>query len=515
IPMPPELPVGSVTVDYNYMPGPLNITLTSPNGGEILSGTSSDGTAPLTNITWNIQGGVAPYKVSLYYSMDSGETFQDTIVTGTTLPFYPWTVIGTDTTTLRIKAAVTDANDTTANDMSDRDVTIDCIPPMITGTNISNNEKNIATNTTLIISFSKPMNQSATEQAFSISPDIVDKRFEWSENKKQLTIISNETGLKENTTYICTISTVAMDISSPGNRLKDIYLWSFKTIVPPPGAISVTANVQNTSVYLDGILVGTNSLTIKDVVVGSHTLSVTKANYRPFTKAILVESQQTAIVYATLTSAVETTLLMDVPKEIGVEETFTVTVRVEKVAKLTNMDMFISFDSELLDVLEIKDTAFIPKIVSKIGSSSISYAAGVMSGNITGSGTIAQIIFLAKKKGNAVLSFDFNQGANRKTNLVSGNKNIPFVCVESNNLPIVEFGRVNGYITIDIPRIGTYSGICVDVPDTGLKTTTDAEGYFLLKRIPVGRVDIRANGSGLTPDMWRNIEVIGQQQVTA
>ncbi|MEK7813098.1 MAG: hypothetical protein AAB296_04995, partial [Candidatus Desantisbacteria bacterium] len=95
------------------------------------------------------------------------------------------------------------------------------------------------------------------------------------------------------------------------------------------------------------------------------------------------------------------------------------------------------------------------------------------------------------------------------------NKDITFVCVESNNLPIVEFGRVNGYAAIDIPRIGTYSGICVDVPDTTLKTITDAEGYFLLKRIPPGRINIRANGSGLTPDMWRDIEVIGQQQMTA
>ncbi|MBU0700320.1 Ig-like domain-containing protein [bacterium] len=516
IPMSSELPAGSVTVDYNFAVEPLNIVLTSPDGGEVLSGKASN------NITCNITGGVPPHKVVLYYSTDSGKIFDNTIATSipmyTPTLSYPWTVPGTNTLNLRVKAVVVDATGAASNDISNGDIQVDFTAPLVTGTNISDGAKDIATNTTMVINFSKPMNQSATQQAFSIFPDISNKTFVWSEDKKQLTI--NSDGFSGNATYTCTLSTEARDSSSPGNRLSSAYCFSFKTVVPPPGSVSVTVNVKNASVFLDNILVGTggsssgSSLIIGNVIVGSHTLSVTKTNYSTWQGVVLIQSQQTANVYATLTPTIQTVLLLAAPEEVGVNETFTVTIRVEKVTKLTNMDIFISFDPELLDVLEIKDNAFIPKIVSKIGSSSISYGAGVMSGNITGNGTIAEVIFMAKKKGNVVLSFDFNQNANRNTTLVSGVKNIPFIDLDSKNISIVEFGCVDGHVAIDIPRLGTYSGICVDVPTTGIRTTTNAEGYFLLKRIPPGRVDIRANGSGLTPNMWKGIEIIGQQQVT-
>jgi len=506
IPMPPEFPVGSVTVDYNFVPGPLSITLTSPNGDEILSGTASN------NVTWSIKGGVPPYKVSLYYSTDKGQTFDNTIATNTTLSFYPWVVPGTNTLHLRVKAVVTDSNNATANDMSDGDVQIDFIPPTVTGTNILDRERDIAVDKPLIIDFSEPMNQVMTQQAFSISPDISNKIFVWSENKKQLTMNSN--GFSENANYTCIISTGARDISLPGNRLQEAYRFSFKTVIPPPGSISVTTNVENTQVYLDGILVGTGSITINDVVVGTHTLSIQKINYNPFVSVVFVQTKQNTNIYATLTPSVQTALLLNVPSgDVGVGETFTITVRAEQITKLTNMDLFMNFDPELLDVVEIKDTAFIPKIVSKLDSGAISYAAGVMSGNITGNGTIAEIIFMAKKKGNAVLSFDFNQNANRKTSLVAGTRSIPFIA-EPKNIIIAEFGQVSGFVVIDIPRVGTYSGICIDVKDTKLATTADTTGYFLLKRIPPGKVNIRANGPGLSPNSWNGIEVIGQQQVT-
>ena len=507
IPIASELPLGSVTVDYNYTVEPLRIILTSPNGGETLSGKSSN------NITWNTIGGVPPYKVNLYYSTDSGKTFDNTIVTDMPMPSFPWTVPGTNTLNLRVKVVITDTTGAMANDMSDGDVQVDYIQPLVTKTNILDGGKDILLDSSLIITFSEPMNQVMTQQAITIFPDIPNKTFGWSEDKKQLTI--THSGFNENISYVCTISTEARDITSPGNRLKDVYRWSFKTIVPPPGSISVTSNIKNASVFLDGILAGTGSLTIGDVGVGSHTLNVQKVNYHPWQQIVFVQSKQTASIHAILTPTIETSLFLDTQGEgsVGVGETFTVSIRVEKAVHLTNMDLFISFDPELLEVLEIKDTAFIPKIASRYGTGSISYAAGVMNGSITGNGTIAEVVFMAKNKGEAVLSFDIDEGTNRKTSLISGVNELPFI-QESKNITIAEFGKVNGYAVIDIPRIGTYSGICVDVPETGLKTITDAAGHFLLKRIPPGRVDICASGSGLAPDMWRDIEVVGQQTTT-
>ncbi|MDI6780863.1 MAG: cohesin domain-containing protein, partial [bacterium] len=507
IPISSELPNGSVTVDYNFTVEPLRIILTSPNGGEVWSGKASN------NITWNIIGGVPPYKVTLYYSTNSGKTFDNTIVTDMPMPSFPWTAPGTNTFNLRIKAVVTDANGATANDMSDGDIQIDYIQPLVTKTNIPDKGKDISLDSPLTITFNKPMNQVITQQAINISPNILNKTFGWSEDKKQLTI--THSGFNENTTYTCTISTQGMDVSSPGNRLKDTYQWSFRTIVPPPGSISVISNTKNASIYLDGSLVGTGSMIIGDVGVGSHTLSVQKVNYHPWQQVVFVQSKQTVSINATLTPTVETFLSIDTQEEgaVGVGETFTVSIRVEKAAQLTNMDLFINFDPELLDMLEIKDTAFIPKIASKHGTGSISYGAGVMNGSITGNGTIAEIVFMAKNKGEAVLSFDIDERTNRKTSLISGVNELPFMA-ESKNITIAEFGRVDGYAVIDIPRIGTYSGICVSIPDTELKTITDAVGYFLLKRISPGRINIRANGSGLAPDMWKDIEVVGQQTTT-
>ncbi|MBI4753034.1 Ig-like domain-containing protein, partial [Candidatus Desantisbacteria bacterium] len=513
IPMSPELPFGSVTVDCNFVVEPLKVTITSPDGGEVWSGNASN------NITWNILDGIPPYKASLYYSTDSGKTFTGTITTDVSTTFFSWTVPGTNTLDMRVKAVVTDANGATANDTSNGDIQVDFIQPVVTETNIPDKAKDISVNSSLIIAFSEPMNQVMTQKAISISPYISNKTFEWSENKKQLTISHN--GLSENTTYTCTVSTEARDISLPGNKLKDVYQWSFKTIVPPPGSISVTANIKNASVYLDGSLVGTGSLIINDVGVGSHTLSVQKVNYYPWQGVVLVQSKQTANIYATLTPSIETTLFMDMQGDEGaplagiveIGETFTVSVKVKKVAKLTNMDLFISFDPELLEMLEVKDTAFIPRIALKYSSGNISYGAGVINGSITGNGTIADIVLKAKKKGEAVLSFDVDDDPDRKTNLISGVKKLPFLN-DPKAITIAEFGQVDGHVAIDIPRLGTSSVIYVDIPGTRLKTITDATGYFLLKRIPPGKVNIRANGPGLAPDMWRNIEVKGQQTTT-
>lgn len=507
VPMPSELPLGSVTVDYNFVVEPLKIILTSPNGGEVWSGKTSN------DVTWNIIGGVPPYKVSLYYSTDSGKTFDNTIVSDMPLPSFPWTVPGTNTLNLRVKAVVTDVTGATADDMSNGDVRIDSIQPLVTKTNIPDGERDVLLNSTITVTFSKPMNQAMTQLAISISPNISNKTFGWSDDNKQLTI--THSGFSENTTYTCTISTNARDITSPGNRLKDNYQWSFRTIVPPPGSISITSNIKNASIYLDGSLVGTGSLIINDVSVGSHTLSIQKANYHPWQQVVLVKSKQTSIIYATLTSTIDTSLFFDTQEQgtVGVGETFTVTIGVKKAVNLTNMDLFISFDPELLEVLGIKDTAFIPKIASRYGTGSISYGAGVMNGSITGDGTMAEVVFMAKKKGEAILSFDIDENTNRRTSLISGVNDMPFM-TESKNITIAEFGQVDGYAAIDIPRLGTYSGIYIDIPTTKLKTMTNAAGYFLLKRIPPGRVNIRANGSGLAPDMWKDIEVIGQQTTT-
>ncbi len=92
------------------------LTLTAPNGGEILSVGSS------TNITWTRAGSIA--NVKLDYSTDGGSTYPNVItnVTGAPAGTYAWTV--PDALGLTIKVRVSDQTDSTVFDVSNGNFTI-------------------------------------------------------------------------------------------------------------------------------------------------------------------------------------------------------------------------------------------------------------------------------------------------------------------------------------------------------------------------------------------------------
>ena len=92
---------------------PVSITVTAPNGGEILTGGDT------YNVTWSTTGTVTD-PVSLYYSTDSGINFPNTIATGETNDgSYTWTVPNTATGTAKIKVVAG-----SLNDVSDANFTI-------------------------------------------------------------------------------------------------------------------------------------------------------------------------------------------------------------------------------------------------------------------------------------------------------------------------------------------------------------------------------------------------------
>jgi len=104
-----------------------NITLTAPNGGEILKGGSS------YNITWSTEGTGIDH-IHLRYSTDSGTNYQDIIANTTNSGAYEWNPIPSiDSATVRIKAIAEDAsNNALAEDTSDADFIIDthlCVRP--------------------------------------------------------------------------------------------------------------------------------------------------------------------------------------------------------------------------------------------------------------------------------------------------------------------------------------------------------------------------------------------------
>lgn len=95
----------------------------------------------------------------------------------------------------------------------------------------------------IVIRFSKAMNQSATQQAISISPSVTFSSFTWDSTGTILTI--SHPSLSVNTTYTCTISTVAKDTLNQSMLAQ--YRWAFSTVSKyrfDPADIGAAPSVQ-------------------------------------------------------------------------------------------------------------------------------------------------------------------------------------------------------------------------------------------------------------------------------
>jgi hypothetical protein len=101
---------------------PPQVTLTSPNGGEVWSYTSKENHP----ITWTATDNVGVTTVDLAFSTDGGATFPNVIATD--LPntgSYDWTIPSAPTVTARVRATAHDAAAHSTSDESDADFTID------------------------------------------------------------------------------------------------------------------------------------------------------------------------------------------------------------------------------------------------------------------------------------------------------------------------------------------------------------------------------------------------------
>jgi hypothetical protein len=97
------------------------------------------------------------------------------------------------------------------------------IPPIVTGTYPADNDTNIPTNTSIIITFSESMDKKSAEDAFSSSP-LISCTWSWIGLNQSCTLID---GLQSNTKYTITISTSAKDLA--GNAMQKTYTFSFTT----------------------------------------------------------------------------------------------------------------------------------------------------------------------------------------------------------------------------------------------------------------------------------------------
>ncbi|MFA5854032.1 MAG: hypothetical protein WC866_03015 [Patescibacteria group bacterium] len=107
---------GSAGTVYGYN-NPPTVTVTSPNGGESLTGGAS------SSIMFTGVGSVDHYRISL--STDSGSTFPTSITSSTAGSPYSWTVNSLNTSTARVKVEALDSgNVVLASDTSNADFSI-------------------------------------------------------------------------------------------------------------------------------------------------------------------------------------------------------------------------------------------------------------------------------------------------------------------------------------------------------------------------------------------------------
>jgi len=142
----------------------------------------------------------------------------------------------------------------TASTTLDVTVVSDTIPPQVVSTTPTDGATGVIIGTTIVVVFDEPMDQAATEAAFSTNPGVTGT-FSWNGAGDTMTF-TPDADLAYTTTYTVTITTGAMDLA--GNTLdgdgdgvaesnnKDKYEFSFTTEDEPDLTGPVVSNVQAT-----------------------------------------------------------------------------------------------------------------------------------------------------------------------------------------------------------------------------------------------------------------------------
>ena len=70
---------------------------------------------------------------------------------------------------------------------------------------------------------------------------------------------------------------------------------------PITGSVDINSSPAMADIYLDGKLVGSSPMKINDIIVGSHTLKLSRKGYDDYTKTVTITEGKTTTVNATLT----------------------------------------------------------------------------------------------------------------------------------------------------------------------------------------------------------------------
>ncbi|MDI6735375.1 MAG: cohesin domain-containing protein [bacterium] len=194
--------------------------------------------------------------------------------------------------------------------------------------------------------------------------------------------------------------------------------------------------------------------------------------------------------------------------------TFSVRVMLEDVEDLAACQMQLSFDANLLEVVNITTgTLTLPVIKSQFSPGRIDYACGLLEGKVSGSGVLAKIEFKVKNTGMTYIKFDFDPSKHRMTKML--NINSPNILFDVNEVKVnvkpistldhFEFDNITSPKADNIPfnvkiKALDVGNNLVDYNDSGTLTLHNISGTITPKVITFGsgtwQGTVTINGTG-------------------
>jgi hypothetical protein len=109
------------------------------------------------------------------------------------------------------------------------EITVDAIAPTIVSTSPADNAENLDLDTTIVLTFNEPINQTNIESLITLSP-FLEFTIQWDLSATELSIIFETDGLSEGISYDLIVGNELSDLA--GNHMKSEFSMTFTTKLP-------------------------------------------------------------------------------------------------------------------------------------------------------------------------------------------------------------------------------------------------------------------------------------------
>lgn len=201
------------------------LTLVKPDKYSVWKGGTNQ------TVEWTVTSGTSPYRIWANFSTNgtSGHfmpipTIQDLTQPSAGIHSAVWTIPECDSDNCRVMTEIIDVAGRKRTAVHPANFTI-YTPPRVVSVKPLHNSTNIALNEKVTVVFSEPMNPTAAESSFFITPDI--GNWSWSWNPAGNVMVGRHDPFNPNTTYHTVVNVFAEDLK--GYALESDFYWNFTT----------------------------------------------------------------------------------------------------------------------------------------------------------------------------------------------------------------------------------------------------------------------------------------------